>query len=171
MLAIALTFFVISVRIKAKETNCENITSMEAWMSTTEMYFLYQKTCILNGTTVISDENVELGGIKNVKVDAIVFDDNKKIWFLPVRVYKGFPSLKFYSADKASIIKISALNFAGLSKLKFLSLVSNGIGVIPEDCFQGLNQLRHIDLGTKTASLILLDAKILSFTFMQLTTE
>lgn len=149
MLAIALVFLVIFVQIKAKIIDCETIESTDEWNSITDKYSTLQETCLLNGTTVISDENVELGGIKNVNVDTILLNNNKKIEFLPVRVYKTFPNLEIYLASEAAIKKISALNFAGLSKLEFLILDFNKIEIIPEDCFQELIQLQEIDLGRK----------------------
>lgn len=149
MLTIVLVFFVISVQTKAEQINCETI----GWMEPLGDYYIFQETCLLNGTTVISKENVELGGIENVNVEAIWFDDNKNIKFLPVGVNKKFPNLEYYSAENAAVEKISPLNFAGLSKLKLLYLNRNKIEIIPEDCFQGLNRLQEINLGNKTGSL------------------
>lgn len=139
MFAIFLVFFVAAVKLEAAELNCEKIESYER----------FKTCCYLNKTSEIREENVELGGIKNLNVSTILFNGNKKIEFLPVKVFKTSPNLKAFLAIGAAIKKISASNFAGLSNLRYLTLRGNKIQFIPDDCFQGLNHLQDINLSTK----------------------
>lgn len=139
MFAILLVFFVAAVELEAAKLNCEKI----------ETYEKFKTCCYLNDTTEIREENVEFDGMENLNVSTILFNGNKKIEFLPVKVHKKFLNLKAYLALGAAIKKISASNFAGLSNLKYLVLRDNKIKFIPDDCFQGLNHLQDINLSTK----------------------
>lgn len=127
------------VEFEEVNINCETRVSSEK----------LQSYCYLNETTMISADNVELLDNKIFDVNAIIFDYNKKIEFLPINVYKSFPNLKTYYASQASIKNITSSNFKRLLKLKLLDLSRNQIEIIPEDCFQGLNQLQKICLGKK----------------------
>lgn len=156
MLALALLFFVTALRLEAAEINCETKKLKEE----------KESCCFLNGTTVISGENVEIGGLENLNVDLILLSYNKKIEFLPLKVHKKLPNVKLFLAESANIKKISALNFVGLSKLKLLDLSGNEIENIPDDCFQGLRDLQKINLSKKTSAVI---SKVNNFYALSLT--
>lgn len=133
---IALLFFVASV--EAVDINCE----------IRRLHDEIETCCYLNNTA-IQEENVEIGGSENVKIDTILLSQNKKIKFLPVKIHNKLPELKLYNARNANIEKISALNFVGLSKLQFLDLSHNKFEFIPDDCFLGLKALQKINLSKK----------------------
>lgn len=134
IVAIFLTNF---VRLGAIEIGCEKVARLDK----------YQNCCYLNATTVIDAANVMLSDIENPNVDAIWFQNNKKIQFLPVRIHKNFPNLETYLARNASVKSISALNFERLINLKFLNLRANEIEFVPNYCFEGLIRLEEIFLG------------------------
>lgn len=137
MLVISVVLVAI-VKLEAVEINCEKI----------DLSVTFGTCCYLNKVTVISAENATFGTAENVVVDTINLADNRRVEFLPVEVSKKFPNLKAYHASDAAIRKISALNFAGLSSLKWLDLSRNEIEFIPDDCFEGLKKLQNINLGT-----------------------
>lgn len=135
MLTIALVLFVTAVvELKAAEISCEKVDG----------YDTFKQCCYLNGTAVIDAVNVTFAGPENSDVDAILFDENKKIEFLPVNVYRNFPNLENYLARNASVKKISALNFQRLTSLEYIDLEVNQIDFIPDNCFQGLTKLNVI---------------------------
>lgn len=145
MLTIALAFFLaaVAMKLEATELNCERVGHFGG----------FKKCCYLNETTAINAINATFAGPQNYYIDAILFRDNKKIQFLPVNVYKKFTNLVIYLAGWTSVRKISAVNFVRLSNLEWLDLHKNNIEFIPDDCFQGLNKLNHIDLSTTARTL------------------
>lgn len=153
MIALILVFFVIVYRLEAVEINCET-----SWP-----FQRLQKCCFLNGTTVISDENVEFSGLENLNVSVILFDNNKKIEYLPSKVHEIFPKLEIYSANSAAVKKISPSNFARLLKCKLLDLSWNKIEIVPDDCFLGLFQLQKINLSTKSSFVVIEIASLCQF--------
>lgn len=142
MLAIVVIFLFAAsaAKLEAAEVSCEKFDSI----------LFYKKLCFFNGTTVISFENTTVAGLENSDVDGIVFENNKKIQFLPVNVYKKFPNLVTYGARNASIKEISALNFDRLTRLAYLDLRANQIEFVPKSCFEGLFELKELFLGTAT---------------------
>lgn len=138
MLVIAAVFFFAIVKLEAVEISCEEI----------DLSPTFGTCCYLNEVTVISAENVTFATAENLEVDTILLKKNKRIKFLPVEVSKKFPNLEAIHAGFASIRKISGVNFAGLSSLKWLDLSFNLIEFIPDDCFEGLKKLQNINLGT-----------------------
>lgn len=102
--------------------------------------------CYLNATTKITSSKVAFTGPVNSNVDAILFDNNAEVQFLPENIYKKFPNLERISGESAAVKTISALNFEKLLYLKFLNLQGNRIEYIPNDCFEGLLNLIEINL-------------------------
>lgn len=133
----------VAMKLQAAEINCERV----------ERFGGFNKCCYLNETTAISAIYSTFAGSQNYYINAILFRDNRKIQFLPVNVYKKFPNLVIYLAGWTSVRKISAMNFVRLSNLEWLDLHKNNIVFIPDDCFQGLAKLNHIDLSTKAQTL------------------
>lgn len=141
MLPIVLMVFMASPGLlEANKIDCEKIESGHQ----------YKSVCYLNYTTEISEVNATFKGLENSYVDAILFRHNKKIKFLPVKVYNKFSNLEVYLAQNASIKEISALNFERLSKLEYLDLEENQIEFIPNFCFESLISLTQIFLSTKS---------------------
>lgn len=140
MFPIVLVSIVVAIsQLAAAEINCERIDQLNT----------YKKCCFLNATTEIIETGATLAGLENSDVDAILFEFNRKIQFLPVNVYRIFPKLEFYLARNASVKEITALNFRQLTSLKVLELRFNQIEFIPNDCFEGLEQLIELGLSKK----------------------
>lgn len=130
-------FFTAVIELKAAEINCEKFDHFDK----------YKRCCFLNATTTIGANTITMAGLENPDVDAILFQNNRNIQFLPVKVHKQFPNLETYLARNASVREISALNFERLINLKFLNLRANQIEFIPNYCFEGLIRLEEIFLG------------------------
>lgn len=105
-----------------------------------------KNACYLNSTTIIVASKVRFAGPKNSNVDAILFDNNVDLQFLPVNIYEKFPNLERISGESAAVKAISSMNFERLLKMKFLNLKANRIEFIPNDCFEGLLNLIEINL-------------------------
>lgn len=141
MLAIVLVLLVAAAaKLEAVEIDCEK----------KDRYKMFAKCCYLNETTVINSSNVSMGGLEMADLTGFFLNNNKKIQFLPVDVYKKFPNLEFYSASEAGIKEISALNFKRLSSLMFLDLSRNQIEFIPDECFHGLFRLSKLRLSKQS---------------------
>lgn len=137
MLAIVLAIVVTAAsQLKAAEINCSRIDRSKE----------FTVVCRFEKTFIISEDNVTFAGLENPEVDEIWFDVNKNIEFLPVQVYKKFPSSERYLAANLAIKKISASNFEKLVNLRTLVLTDNQIEFIPDDCFKNLNKLFEINL-------------------------
>lgn len=139
MWAIALYLFVASANVEAVKVNCEKI----------ERFSEYKNACYLNESSVIEANKVTFTGPDKSEINAILFDDNKRIRFLPVNIYKKFPNLEFFSSRNTSVKEISALNFKFLASLKVLNLQENQIEFIPDYCFDGLTRLNEIYLSNQ----------------------
>lgn len=136
MLAIVLAIVVTVAQFEAAEINCSRIDRSKE----------FTVVCRFEKTFIISEENVTFDGLENPEVDEIWFDVNKNIEFLPVQVYKKFPSSERYLAANLAIKQISASNFEKLVNLRTLVLTDNQIEFIPDDCFKNLNKLFEINL-------------------------
>lgn len=139
MFLIAVIYFLaIAVKIGVSNIFCEKI----------ELFKGTKKCCFFNETTTVSETNITIGDFIDHDVSAVLFNDNKKILFLPINIYVNFPNLEFYFAENASVKEVSALNFKLMSNLKWLDLRLNQIEFIPNDCFEGLFKLIGLNLGT-----------------------
>lgn len=136
MLAVVvILLLIVGGKSEATEINCERSDKAD----------LLEKICYLNKTTMITANNVTFPH-ENSDVETILLDNNKKVKYLPVKVYK-FPNLKIFLARNLDVKEISASNFERLSNLKLLDLGENQIESIPNYCFEGLNKLNRIFLG------------------------
>lgn len=142
----------------AAEIRCEKII----------LFDLSKKCCYLNSTTKINEIHTTLADLESFEVDAILFDNNKKIEFLPVKIYKKFPNLESYLARNTSVKEISALTFEKLSSLKLLDLRENEIESIPNLCFDDLIKLNLLRLGTIISNIRKIFVKPV---FLQVTTK
>lgn len=104
------------------------------------------KSCELIDKTEIEVPGVTLSTAQDDDMRAIRFFDNKKIFFLPVDVYKSFPYLVLYFGHSCNIKAISKENFAHLTKLRELHLDNNRIQKIEADTFEGLKSVQVIYL-------------------------
>lgn len=106
-----------------------------------------ENSCSVDNNTAISIDDVTFLSTSNYFVDGIHFNSNKRIVFLPVRIYESFPNLRAYFAGNLNISKVSHKNLQRLSKLEILHLNNNRIEKIRSDTFEGLLKLRIVNLG------------------------
>ncbi|KAL7017641.1 hypothetical protein ACKWTF_010465 [Chironomus riparius] len=78
--------------------------------------------------------------------EAISFEGNKKIAYLPIKVYNVFPNLVAYEVFDCSLRAVKRENFERLDKLQFVGLQQNQLRHIPYDTFRALIHLQHIHL-------------------------
>lgn len=104
------------------------------------------KTCFMNRTTSIHSTGTTIASTRDGGIEVLMFDGNKKIFYLPKNSYQNFPNLMQYSAWSCSIKSISKDNFKNLSKLKMLYLNLNQIERINSDTFVDLPSLEQVFL-------------------------
>lgn len=105
-----------------------------------------QEKCIMNKRTAINDTNFVISDLEDEDITGIEFDSNKKIEYLPYKIYMQFPNMISYSADSCSIKQISKYNFEKLHRLNTILLESNKIQKISGNTFKGLTSLIFINL-------------------------
>lgn len=101
-------------------------------------------TCMLTDTTEIDSFGFIFLYKERSGVKALNFNGNKKIVFLPEKVYLSFPKLVAIDASHCSIRKE---NFENLEHLTTLLLFNNEIEKIYSNTIQNLHSLEYIDLG------------------------
>lgn len=140
MFAFVLVLLVITAcGLQAAEIKCEKIDHFEK----------SEKCCYLDLSTNVSARDVIISETETSEIDAILFNYNRRIQHLPIRVYKIFPNLEFYFARNAAVKQVSALNFEKLTNLKVINLRANQISFVPNHCFDGLIKLNEIYLSIK----------------------
>lgn len=80
-------------------------------------------------------------------INALSLSNNKRVFFLPIRVQEVFPNLVAYTASNCSLVKISKDNFQNLGSLRYLYMSYNNIDGIPGNTFEDLISLEFIFLG------------------------
>lgn len=103
--------------------------------------------CIMTQKTKIPGSSYTIVNPKNGTVQALDFNNNRNIDFLPVLVISVFPNIVEYDARNCSIKSISKENFERLHHLKLVYLQGNQIETVRGDVFDGLNKIEDIDLG------------------------
>lgn len=106
-----------------------------------------RKTCSIGETTAIDSTGYTFSSTSKSTVEALTFNYNKKVEFLPENVAATFPNLLAFNAEICSIKSISKNNFKDLNKLKSLNLASNQISAIFRGTFDDLASLTRLDLG------------------------
>lgn len=102
--------------------------------------------CYMEKNTRVYSTGYEIDTRKLDHVIGIIFDYNKKIYYLPEKVYKKFQNLRGISAQSCSLKAISKNNFAKLPSLSALLLNENKITAITSDTFRDNINLLFIDL-------------------------
>lgn len=102
--------------------------------------------CFMDKKSKILTPNYQISTRKFDHVVGIIFDMNRKIYYLPEKVNKKFPKLRGISAQNCSIKSISRANFAKLPTLSALLLSGNKITAITSDTFRDNMNLMFIDL-------------------------
>ncbi|KAL7016874.1 hypothetical protein ACKWTF_010173 [Chironomus riparius] len=100
----------------------------------------------INGNVEISSKNVEISAKQSEFIKAINFRNNKKIEFLPIKVYKKLQNLNVFQAFNCAVQEVKYENFQNLAELQLVSLASNEISNIPKDTFKDLSNLKHLEL-------------------------
>jgi Leucine-rich repeat (LRR) protein len=127
-------------KAKASEISCESYANVE-----NESPVGMVKTCLMNETTVINEENVSVSN-RDENTLGFTFEENKNIFVLPIGAAEAFPNLLVYNAYKCKISEVSKKHFAGLKKLQTMLLSNNQIENIPSDLFEDLTSLVIIHL-------------------------
>lgn len=97
--------------------------------------------------TSIDSHDVSFEPLKNEKIKGLSFEGNKKIVYLPVKLYANFPNLYALDGSECAIKLISNQNFRGLNFLKQLWLRGNEIEILTSDTFESLKSLEQLSLG------------------------
>lgn len=106
-----------------------------------------QDTCEMKTYTIIRDITYTiLSDTFNKYIGGIDFSENRNIEFLPILLNLTFPNIKLYHAEKCAIKEISKRNFEGLVQLWGVYLKENQIYAILSATFEGLINLKEIDL-------------------------
>lgn len=103
------------------------------------------ETCLLNRSIVIDANNTQLDSTYNAR--GLYMQNNKNISYLPIDIYKVFPTLVVIDATSCSIKTVGPENLRNLTSLEFLWLRENLLDVIPKDTFKDLISLTSLDLG------------------------
>lgn len=104
-------------------------------------------TCILTPNTVINATNFVIGDLRDEKIGGIYFFNNEGIEYLPYKVYMQLPHLVKYYGRACAVKQISRENFEKLTRLRSINLSFNQIQKISGNTFEGLENLRVVDLG------------------------
>jgi len=129
------------VAASKKQVECEQFENFDYGR-----YGGVQKTCHLNTRTSIDSPDTTISSTNDTTVEGIDMDNNYQIQFLPFEIYKSFPNLVALSAHHCSIKAITKDNFKNLNKLRIISMGTNPISKIPDDAFERLESLEHLDL-------------------------
>lgn len=130
----------------------ENDFSCETLSPYTFVYFNVtiqenEKNCLVHENTDINIDDVSFLLTSDYSVDGINFNANKKVKFLPVKIFQSFPNLRGYFAGNLNVSEVSHKNLQRLAKLEVLYINNNRIEKIKSDAFEGLLKLRIVNLG------------------------
>lgn len=118
------------------EVACEKFTS-----------FFELEACWMKKKTSINATNFVVSDMRDEEVGHISFDDNKKIEYLPYKIFMQFPNLFSYFAESCSVKQITKENFEKLNRLKEIWLSHNKIQKIFANTFEGLESLQTVLIG------------------------
>lgn len=122
------------------------------------------KLCEMTENTSIDASGVELGVEKDESVLGIRFYDNKKIFYLPVDVYKSYPNLVIYFAHSCNIKFLLKANFKNLGSVKEVHLDNNRIQKLDGEMFEDMSSLQILYL-SKWSNLELLQFVLILILF------
>lgn len=130
-----------AVRVTSEPINCETIDNEYLTDAYGEL-----KLCEMTDKTSIDVPGVALDVEQDESILAIRFYDNKKIFFLPVDVYKSYPKLVIYFAHSCNIKFLFKENFENLGTVKELHLDNNRIQKLDGEMFKDMASLQIIYL-------------------------
>lgn len=119
--------------LEFKEVSCEKYKDHSQYES-----------CFMNNNAVIDSANFIIADLKDEDVGGVIFEENKKIEYLPVKIYMQFPFLYIYLARGCSIKQITKENFEKLDRVVVLDLSQNNIQKIRADTFNGVPNLSNL---------------------------
>lgn len=97
-------------------------------------------------TTSIDAPNLTISTTNDETVAVLDFEENKKIFFLPLLISESFPKLVVITALDCSVTSISKENFQNLQELTDLYLGRNKIKNLPSNTFEDLKKLKMLKL-------------------------
>lgn len=100
----------------------------------------------MNHRTSIDSTGVSISGRRENSIRGFDFDKNKKVFYLPEKIYKIYPNTLGIFASNCLIYNISKENFEGLQKLRYLNLHTNAIETITNETFEDNPDLEKIVL-------------------------
>ena len=95
--------------------------------------------------TKIDTADVRIGN-RDESIQALAFNHNIKVFYLPIFPAEKFPNLEAIHAGNCNVKEISKDNFDGLTKLRYIHLVDNNLKKIPGNTFEGLESIETIYL-------------------------
>lgn len=104
-----------------------------------------EHTCSMSDNTEISSKNFIVAEYNDI-ITNLDFVRNKRIFYLPERIYEKFPTLRVIEAQSCSILEITIANFAKLDSLEKLQLQNNQIETVPDKVFADLSSLKILRL-------------------------
>jgi Leucine-rich repeat (LRR) protein len=100
-------------------------------------YCINPNHSIFNEHTIINEKKTEW-------TKGLTFMENKKVSYLPIKVYKNFPNLIAINAFNCSLRTISQGNFEKLKELQYIGLSYNFLSFIPPNTFQNVTKLKYL---------------------------
>lgn len=104
------------------------------------------KTCIINNQIIDSKDYVIVPQTRDDEVQSFAVVGNLEVKFLPQNIGELFANLEHFTATNSSIGLLEEETFAGLRKLKSLSLANNRLRAIIPETFNDLRELHELDL-------------------------
>lgn len=112
------------------------------------------RACFMDTNTRISSIGVTIVQQEDQKTKSLIFQGNKKIYFLPENIYENFPELVELDAKECAIRAVSRDNFRNLQTMKKLNLQNNEIEKIPKNSFEDLVSLEVLDLSKNSDKIV-----------------
>lgn len=104
------------------------------------------RSCFVSSSVLIGTKNYEIEDKSSEEVQSIDFQAKKNVRFLPIEVYRKFPNLEAYIAERCNVSEIVQANFEDLFHLRELNLRGNKIETMRRDTFMFLVSVRKIYL-------------------------
>jgi hypothetical protein len=119
------------------EIGCEKI-QLHRW------FYGEDKTCFINGLTTIASLDTMIAMKEDRTITGLWPQNNKRVKFLPLEIYKSFPNLNVIDASDCGIYAITKKNFEKLTKLTGLFLDRNQITTVRSNTFEDLTSLKRL---------------------------
>jgi hypothetical protein len=124
-------------------------------------------TCIMKYEKTIDSRGFTFDGDAKLDIEALSFESNENILYLPEKVAEKFPNLLAYGIERSRLKVIDRVNFKNLTKLRHLRLYESDITQIRKGTFDDLTALLYLSL-SKSAKLYFLGFAVERFVRVQL---